>query len=77
MTNRSQLRVGVFAGLDVSAREISVAWLRSTEETTTVASFANNTSGHKALLSYLLRGADLVRVCLEASGNYSLDLALA
>jgi transposase len=77
MTNRSQLHVEVFAGLDVSAREISVARLRSKEETPTVASFANNASGHKALLAYLLQGTEHVRVCLEASGNYSLDLALA
>jgi transposase len=77
MTNCSQLHVEVFAGLDVSAREISVARLRSKEETPTVASFANNASGHKALLAYLLQGTEHVRVCLEASGNYSLDLALA
>lgn len=77
MTNRCQLHVEVFAGLDVSAREISVARLRSKEKTPTVASFANNASGHKALLAYLLQGTEHVRVCLEASGNYSLDLALA
>jgi len=77
MTNRCQLHVEVFAGLDVSAREISVARLRSKEKTPTVASFANNASGHKALLAYLLQGTERVRVCLEASGNYSLDLALA
>lgn len=77
MTNCSQLNVEVFAGLDVSARQISVARLRSKEETPTVASFANNASGHKALLAYLLQGTEHVRVCLEASGNYSLDLALA
>jgi transposase len=77
MTNRPQGDVEVFAGLDVSAREISLARLRSQEKTTTVASFANNASGHKALLAHLLQGTDHVRVCLEASGNYSLDLALA
>jgi len=77
MTNRSQLHVEAFAGLDVSAREISVARLRSKQETPTVASFPNNASGHRALLAYLLQGTARVRVCLEASGNYSLDLALA
>ena len=77
MTNRPQGDVEVFAGLDVSAREISVARLRSKEGKPTVASVANNTSGHKALLAYLLQGTKHVRVCLEASGNYSLDLALA
>jgi len=77
MTNRSQVVVEVFAGLDVSAREISVARRQGKEEKPVVASFANNASGHKALLAYLLEGTERVRVCLEASGNYSLDLALA
>ena len=77
MSHRPQGDVEVFAGVDVSAREISVARLRSKEGKLTVASFANTTSGHKALLAYLQQGTEEVRVCLEASGNYSLDLALA
>jgi transposase len=76
MTNRSQARFEVFAGLDVSARQISVARRRGQEEKPVVTSFANNASGHKALLTYLLQASERVRVCLEASGNYSLDLAL-
>jgi transposase len=77
MSNRSQVVVEGFAGLDVSAREISVARRQGKEEKHVVASFANNASGHKALLAYLVLGTERVRVCLEASGNYSLDLALA
>src|SRR6202162_694968 len=77
MSNRSQVVVEGFAGLDVSAREISVARRQGKEEKHVVASFANNVSGHKALLVYLVLGTKRVRVCLEASGNYSLDLALA
>jgi transposase len=76
MTNRDQAGVRVFAGLDVSAREISVARRRDDEEKPVVAGFANNASGHQALVAYLLQGSECVRVCLEASGNYSLDLAL-
>jgi transposase len=38
--------------------------------------FPNHSSGHKALVAHLLRSSGRVRVCLEASGNYSLDLAL-
>ena len=38
--------------------------------------FSNNTAGHQALLRHLLRGKGRARVCFEASGNYSLDLAL-
>lgn len=76
MTNRSQVPVEVFAGIDVSAREISVARRRGEEERPAVASFSNSASAHKALLAYLSQGTERVRVCLEASGNYSLDLAL-
>ena len=77
MTNRSKPNVEVFAGIDVSAREISVARLRGKEQNPKFATFANSASGHKALLPFLLQGTDRVRVCLESSGNYSLDLALA
>lgn len=77
MANRSPQPVEAFAGLDVSAREISVARIGSQEETPTIVSFANNGSGHSALVAYLLQGNEPVRVCLEASGNYSIDVALA
>src|SRR5215470_17775756 len=76
MTNRSQAKIKVFAGLDVSARQISVARHRGQEQELGVASFAHSTSGHKALVAYLLREPERARVCLEASGHYSLDLAL-
>lgn len=77
MKNHTNPDVDVFAGIDVSAREISVARLQRGEENPTLATFANHASGHKALINFLLRGTERVRVCLEASGNYSLDLALA
>jgi transposase len=76
MTNRSKQVVETFAGIDVSARENSVARIQG-EENSTCTTFANNASGHKALLAFLLQGTERVRVCLESSGNYSLDLALA
>jgi transposase len=61
----------VCVGIDVSARELVVA-LGSEAE---VRTFGNSRSGHQQLLAWLRRrGA--TRVCLEASGNYSLDLAL-
>lgn len=77
MANRSPRPMGAFAGLDVSAREISVARVRNKEQTPTIASFANDGAGHRALVAYLLRGNGRVRVCLEASGNYSIDVGLA
>jgi hypothetical protein len=66
-----------FAGIDVRARELSVALCRGKgEDKPAMAKFSNHPSGHKALIAHLLRGGRRVRVCLEASGNYSLDLAL-
>jgi transposase len=77
MPYHAEEEVKVFAGIDVSAVELSVALLRSKEDEETAATFTNTRSGHKALLAYLLRGNQRVRVCLEVTGNYSLDLALA
>jgi transposase len=39
--------------------------------------FSNNASGHEALLVWLKKRNSSVRVSLEATGIYSLDLALA
>ena len=74
---KPQPAVEVFAGLDVSAREIKIARVQGREENPTLATFTNNACGHKALLAFVLERTERVRVCLEASGNYSLDLALA
>jgi transposase len=74
---KPQSAAEVFAGLDVSAREIKVARVQKQEENPTLGTFANTGSGHKALLAFVLERTERARVCLEASGNYSLDLALA
>lgn len=72
-----ETEVDTFAGIDVSARELSVALRRGKDEDKpAMAKFSNHPSGHKALIAHLLRGGRRVRVCLEASGNYTLDLAL-
>ena len=72
-----ETEVETFAGIDVSARELSVALRRGKgEDKPAMAKFSNHLSGHKALIAHLLRGGRRVRVCVEASGNYSLDLAL-
>jgi transposase len=69
--------VSTFAGIDVSAHELSVALRRGQgDDKPAMVKFPNQPSGHKALIACLLRGDGRVRVCLEASGNYSLDLAL-
>ncbi len=76
MEKDSQAGVQVFAGIDVSARELSVAVQCGVNGAIAVTTFSNKAAGHKALLAYLLRAKGRARVCLEASGNYSLDLAL-
>lgn len=38
--------------------------------------FANTPQGHRSLLAWLRQARRTVRVCLEATGTYSLDLAL-
>jgi transposase len=67
-----------FCGVDVSAQELVVV-VRRQEQSEAIRRFDNTPAGHKALLGYLLggRAAPSMRVCLEASGNYSLDVALA
>jgi len=76
MTNSSKPEVQVFAGIDVSARELSVVVCSGSKDRKAVTTFRNTAAEHKALLAYLLRGNGCARVCLEASGNYSLDLDL-
>ena len=63
-------------GIDVSAAQLVVAregesgrWLQR--------SFPNRASGHQTLIRWLQKSGGRVRVCLEATGRYSLDLALA
>jgi transposase len=73
---KPQPAVEAVVGLDVSAREIKVARVEKQGDNPVLATFGNNASGHKALLAFALERTERVKVCLEASGNYSLDLAL-
>ena len=66
----------VFCGIDVSAGSLSVALIEP-DHCVCQREFANSASGHKALLGWLGKYNALVRVSLEATGIYSLDLALA
>lgn len=68
--NKSEV---VCVGIDVSARELVVAMGGRAAEHR----FANTCSGHRALVNWLRGQSGSVRVCVEASGNYSLDLAMA
>lgn len=66
----------VFCGVDVSAATLAVAVQHDTQPAEQH-EFANSASGHKALIAWLTRRRQRARVSLEATGIYSLDLALA
>ena len=63
------------AGIDVAHQTLAVA-IRTGENIAKPEEFANTPSGHQALLTRLTQ-AGVERVCLEATGTYHLDLALA
>jgi transposase len=63
-------------GIEVSAQELVVR-LRRQAELEPLRNFTNTPAGHAILLRHLRRAGRVVRVCLEASGLYGLDLALA
>ena len=66
-----------YAGIDVSAATLAVALQRENQEGFEQRQFANSAPGHKQLIGWLLKGGGIVRVSLEATGIYSLDVALA
>jgi transposase len=63
-------------GIDVSAGQLVVA-LEVENGRSLQRSFPNRVPGHQALIRWLQKDGTRVRVCLEATGLYSLDLALA
>ena len=62
-------------GIEVSARTLVVE-RRRPGQPDAVREFANTAAGHQALLRWLESAGRAVRVCLEATGLYGLDLAL-
>ena len=64
-----------YCGIEVSAKELLVA-LRREEQRLPLKSFPNAPEGHRAVARYLVRKGRRVRVCLESTGVYGLDLAL-
>jgi transposase len=71
------VRSAVFAGIDVSAATLAVAVQREGRDGLRQKEFANSPSGHKQLIAWLLACGGVVRVSMEATGTYSLDVALA
>ena len=63
------------AGIDVSNETFDIK--RRCGEVLSQREFANNLAGHRQAIAWLQRGAEGARVCLEATGIYHLQLALA
>jgi transposase len=63
-------------GIDVSAATLDVA-IDSGRGPVWTGSFENDAAGHQRLLRVLTKKRRIVRVCLEATGVYHLDVALA
>jgi transposase len=63
-------------GLDVSAQEL-VVMVRRDGKTEPCRSFPNTRPGHQELRRYLTHQRERVRVCMESTGLYGLDAALA
>ncbi|TMA79503.1 MAG: IS110 family transposase, partial [Deltaproteobacteria bacterium] len=63
------------AGIDVSKDVLDVAVRRDGARVET-ARFANEATGHQKLVSWLTKRGHTARVVLEATGTYSLDIAL-
>jgi transposase len=63
------------AGIDVSKDVLDVA-VRRDDRRLETARFDNDAGGHKKLARWLAKGGRTVRVVLEATGTYSLDVAL-
>lgn len=66
----------LYCGIDVSAADLAVAVLLEGRPPRRK-SFANHEAGHRLLIAWLGKLGPMARVSLEATGIYSLDLALA
>jgi transposase len=80
MSKRSTVEVRsciVPAGIDVSAATLAAAVERQDGTGFDEREFANTAAGRRQLIAWLLGRGGRVRVSLEATGIYSLDLALA
>jgi len=71
----------VFCGIDVSAETLAAAIIEhdqpDLDRRIEQREFPNRPSGHKALIGWLGKRKSVARVSMEATGIYSLDVALA
>ncbi|MDA1029022.1 MAG: IS110 family transposase [Bacteroidetes bacterium] len=65
----------VFVGCDISKATIDVS-LRAANRSRRQKQFLNTVAGHSSLINWITRAGTIVRVVIEATGNYSLDFAL-
>lgn len=65
-----------YVGIDVSAQTLEVA-LDGGGRRSAVATFANTARGHRQLIQWATKRGRRAQVCLEATGLYSLEVALA
>lgn len=63
-------------GVDVDSEEV-VCMMQRAGQRLPLARFANTSAGHKKFIRWATKGARATRVCLEATGIYSLEFALA
>src|ERR1700674_4042901 len=63
-------------GVDVDS-EALVCMMKREGQRMPLARFANTAAGHKKFIRWATKGARPARVCLEATGIYSLQFALA
>lgn len=66
----------VFAGLEVSSTALVLCHALDGKPAHT-RHFDNTPSGHAGIVAVLTKGGHKVRVCLESTGTYGLDIALA
>ncbi len=66
----------VYCGIDVSAKSLTVA-IKPMHRPVEQKIFPNNPIGHGALIAWLRKAKSPIRVSMEATGIYSLDLAFA
>ncbi|MDQ2970267.1 MAG: transposase, partial [Acidobacteriota bacterium] len=64
-----------WAGIDVGSEQLAVTLARQGKLSRR--SFPNTPLGHEGICHFLTRPGRLTRVCMEATGGYGLDLALA
>ena len=64
-----------YAGIEISAEELLVS-LHRDQQTLPTKTFPNTPTGHRGVAQYLRRKNVVVRVVMESTGVYGLDLAL-